>query len=170
MVSTEHERAVEKVLESGRLLSTAAVMFHTAVAERSGLTATESKALEVIQRLGPITPGDLAAESGLAPASVTGLLDRLTRKGVARRTPHPSDGRRFLVEIEPDLVRRNEKLFAGFVTGLRALCEGYDAAELAVVDRFMTEAAALQQKATAELAGDATATPGRGVDERRHRR
>ncbi|GAA4870971.1 hypothetical protein GCM10023403_41570 [Pseudonocardia benzenivorans] len=41
---------------------------------------------------------------------------------------------------------------------------------IAVVDRFMTEAAALQQKATAALAGDATATPGRGVDERRHRR
>lgn len=168
-MSSEHERAVEKVLEAGRLLSTAAVMFHTAVAEQSGLTATESKALEVIQRLGPITPGELAAESGLAPASVTGLLDRLTRKGVARRTPHPSDGRRFLVEIEPDLVARNTVLFTRFVTGLRELCAHYDAAELAVVDRFMTEAAALQQEATAELAGDAAVTTG-GTDDRRNGR
>ncbi|RTL65980.1 MAG: MarR family transcriptional regulator [Pseudonocardiaceae bacterium] len=120
------------------------------------------------ERLGPITPGELAAESGLAPASVTGLLDRLTRKGVARRTPHPSDGRRFLVEIEPDLLARNTVLFTRFVTGLRELCAHYDTAELAVVDRFMTEAAALQQEATAELAGDAATTG--GADDRRNGR
>jgi DNA-binding MarR family transcriptional regulator len=159
-VSSEHERAVDEVLAAGRLLSTAAVMFHTAIAEHSGLTATESKALEVIQRLGPITPGELAAESGLAPASVTGLLDRLTRKGVARRTPHPRDGRRFLVEIEPDLVRRNEILFARFVAGLRELCARHTTAELAVVSRFMTAAAAVQQEATVELVGDSP-LPGR---------
>src|ERR1051325_1860530 len=99
-MSSEHDRAVEQVLWAGRKLSTAAVMFHTALAERVGLSVTETKALEVIERHGPITPGDLSRESGLAPASVTPLLDRLPRKGAARRVPHPSDGRRFLVEID----------------------------------------------------------------------
>ncbi|MFC5211230.1 hypothetical protein ACFPM0_32395 [Pseudonocardia sulfidoxydans] len=57
------------------------------------------------------------------------------------------------------MVRRNTVLLTRFVTDLRELCAYYDTAELAVVDRFMTEAAALQQEATAELAGDPVASP-----------
>ena len=150
-MSSEHDRAVDKVLWAGRLLSTAAVLYHSALAERSGLSVTESKALEVIERLGPITPGDLGRESGLAPASITGLLDRLTRKGVARRVPHPSDGRRFLVEIDPGFVRASEQLLDRFVGSMRELCAGYSADELEVVSRFLGEAARRQLEAMALL-------------------
>ena len=151
-MSSEHDRAVDDVLLAGRLLSTAAVMFHTALAERAGLSATEAKALEVVERLGPLTPGDLSRESGLAPASVTALLDRLTRKGVARRVPHPSDGRRFLVEIDPGYLRASERQFDRFVASMRELCAGYPARDLELVAGFLTEAARRQQEATAALA------------------
>jgi DNA-binding MarR family transcriptional regulator len=150
-MSSQHDEAVERVLRAGRLLSTAAVMFHTALAERVGLSATENKALEVIERLGPLTPGDLARESGLAPASVTGLLDRLTRKGVARRVPHPSDGRRSLVEIDPAHVRAGEQLFERFVGSIRELCADYSERDLDVIARFLTESARRQQEATTAL-------------------
>jgi DNA-binding MarR family transcriptional regulator len=150
-MSSEHDGAVDRVLWAGRLLSTAAVLYHSALAERSGLSATESKALEVIERLGPITPGDLSRESGLAPASVTGLLDRLTRKGVARRVPHPADGRRFLVEIDPAHVEANLAMFDRFVTSIRDLCAGYSAAELDLIEGFLTEAARRQQEAATDL-------------------
>ena len=58
-----------------------------ALAELSGLSPTEWKALDLIQRLGPMTAGVLARESGLAPASVTGLISRLERKGFAGGCP-----------------------------------------------------------------------------------
>jgi DNA-binding MarR family transcriptional regulator len=150
-MSSEHDQAVDRVLWAGRLLSTAAVMYHSALAERSGLSVTESKALEVIERLGPLTPGDLSRESGLAPASITGLLDRLTRKGVARRVPHPHDGRRFLVEIDPGHVEANLAMFERFVGSVRELCAGYSAAELDLIEGFLTEAARRQQDAATEL-------------------
>jgi DNA-binding MarR family transcriptional regulator len=150
-MSSEHDRAVDRVLWAGRLLSTAAVLYHSALAERSGLSVTESKALEVIERLGPITPGELSRESGLAPASVTGLLDRLTRKGVARRVPHPSDGRRALVEVDPAYLAANDGLFDRFVASIRELCAGYSADELALIEGFLTEAARRQQEAAADL-------------------
>ncbi len=154
-MSSEHDQAVERVLWAGRLLSTAAVMYHSALAERSGLSVTESKALEVIERLGPLTPGDLSRESGLAPASITGLLDRLTRKGVARRVPHPNDGRRFLVEIEPGHVEAGLQMFEQFVDSIRDLCAGYSAAELDLVQGFIAEAAKRQQNAVAGLSAPA---------------
>jgi DNA-binding MarR family transcriptional regulator len=143
--------AVPAIPAPGRLLSTAAVMDHSALAERSGLSATESKALNFIARLGPLTPGDLSRESGPAPASITGLLDRLTSKGVARRVAHPSDGRRFLIEIDPDHEAATSRLFDRFVASIRDLCADYTPDELELISGFLTEAAKRQQEAVAEL-------------------
>jgi len=150
-MSNGFEEAVQELLAAGRLLSTATVMFHTAVADSAGLSVTESKAMEVIQRLGPLTAGTLARETGLAPASVTALIDRLTSKGVARRLPHPSDQRRVLIAIDPDYERRNTALFDDLVAGIRELCSGYDADQIRLIARFLVAAARNQQQATAGL-------------------
>jgi DNA-binding MarR family transcriptional regulator len=153
-VSRARQELVEQMLLAGRELSTAAVMFHTAVGEASGLSVTETKALEVITRDGPVTPADLARMSGLAPASVTALLDRLERKKVARRVPHPTDGRRFLVEIDPEHMARQQVVFTDFVRRLEDLSEEFDDAELATVVRFMRAAAERQLEATRRLTAD----------------
>jgi DNA-binding MarR family transcriptional regulator len=152
-VSRGRPELVQDMLLAGRELSTAAVMFHTAVGEAAGLSVTETKALEVITRSGPVTPADLARLSGLAPASVTALLDRLERKGVARRTPHPTDGRRFLVEIDPGHMARSQIVFTDLVLQLKELAEEFDDDELAAVVRFLHGAAARQLDATRKLTG-----------------
>ncbi|WP_329306440.1 MarR family transcriptional regulator [Streptomyces sp. NBC_01260] len=50
-------------------------------------------------RGGKAAPSDLAADLDLAPASVTGRLDALERRGFARRTPSTTDRRRVDVEL-----------------------------------------------------------------------
>src|SRR5260370_37393454 len=60
-------------------------MLHTAIAERSGLTATDTKTIDTLIRLGRVTAGEVAGYTGLATASVTSLIDRLERKGLVRR-------------------------------------------------------------------------------------
>jgi DNA-binding MarR family transcriptional regulator len=141
------------MLLAGRELSTAIVMFHTAVGEASGLSLTESKALEVITRDGPVTPADIARLTGLTPASVTALLDRLERKKVARRRPHPTDGRRYLVEIDPAHMQRSREIFTDLVLSLEELSGEFTDDELAAVTRFLHGAADLQLRATHRLAG-----------------
>jgi len=103
---------------AGRAQSAATVMFHTAVAARQGLSATEEKALDLLERHGPLTAGELARHSGLAPASVTGLINRLERKGFARRVRNPNDRRSVLVEIDRDRVFRPFVSDNGRGTGL----------------------------------------------------
>lgn len=51
----------------------------------------------------PVTPTDIARRSPtkVKTATVTGLLDTCERKGLVRRTPHPSDKRRVLVHLTP---------------------------------------------------------------------
>ncbi|SFT43799.1 DNA-binding transcriptional regulator, MarR family [Geodermatophilus amargosae] len=158
-MSRAHEDLVAQTLAAGRELSTAVVMFHTAVGGLAELSVTETKALEVIHRAGPLTPADLAVHTGLAPASVTALLDRLERKQVARRVPHPTDGRRSLVEIDPGHLARQQEVFSDLVHRLEELGADFDEAELATVVRYLRAATAAQVEATRRLTGDRAGEP-----------
>ncbi|MFJ9611592.1 MarR family winged helix-turn-helix transcriptional regulator [Kitasatospora sp. NPDC101176] len=145
---------------AGRELSTAAVMFHTALAQLHGLSATEEKAIDLLQRLGPLTARQLGEQSGLAPASVTGLVDRLQRKGFARRVPNPSDGRSVLIEAAEGPTEALAPHFADWTVALDGLCARYDDTELAAIVDFLGSAAALQREATTRMTA---ASPGRAA-------
>jgi DNA-binding MarR family transcriptional regulator len=144
---------------AGRELSAAAVMFHTALAAQQGLGATEEKALDLLDRFGPLTGRQLAERSGLAPASVTALTDRLEAKGFARRIRNPRDGRSVLIEATPDRLAEFGPLFADWVRELEALSEKYTDAELAVITDFLTESARRQKDATARLTSPGAGAP-----------
>lgn len=150
--SRKHQQATQQVLEAGRGLGAAAVFFHTVVAERQGLNATEEKILDLLQRHGPRTPGQLARDSGLAPPSVTGLVDRLSRKGFVRRVPDPEDRRRVRVELIHERIEAMAPLFTGLIEGLVRVCRGYSADDLTTIARWLEEAADCQRDAAATLA------------------
>jgi DNA-binding MarR family transcriptional regulator len=146
---------LEQLAMAGRASSVATVMFHTAVAARQGLSASEEKALDLLERSGPLTAGELARQSGLAPASVTGLINRLEQKGFARRIQNPSDRRSILVEVDVErMYARVAPLFANWVRSLEELYAGYSDEQLEVILHFLTEAARRQQEATTRLTGD----------------
>jgi DNA-binding transcriptional ArsR family regulator len=137
---------------AGRDLSDAAVMFHTVVAEQLGLGASDWKTLGLLERQGPLTAGELSAQSGLAPASVTGILDRLEAGGWVRRRRDPADGRRVVVALDQAvLMSRQGDFFGGLMRRLADLYARYDDRELELLLGFMTEIARRQKEATAEL-------------------
>jgi DNA-binding MarR family transcriptional regulator len=155
--TTKRTRAdvVQELLAAGRELSTAAIMFHSIVAQRQGLSATEEKALDLLDRHGPMPAGELSRRSGLAPPSVTGLLNRLEAKGFARRVPDPGDGRRILVELAPDAGAAFAPLFGEFVRDMENLFKRYSVDQLETILGFLKEAAQRQQEAARRL----TSTP-----------
>ena len=55
------------------------------VGEHVDLGAVEMDFLDLISRKAPTTPGELATTTGLSPATVTGILDRLEEGGWIRR-------------------------------------------------------------------------------------
>jgi DNA-binding MarR family transcriptional regulator len=156
MASPRGRRAelLRELEAAGRAQSAATVMFHSVLAAKRGLSATEEKALDLLDRFGPLTAGELARRAGLAPASVTGLVDRLERKGFARRVPHPRDGRSVLVEVDHDQVMASlGPLFADWFRSLDELWAGYSDEQLELILDFLNEAARRQQQATANLTG-----------------
>lgn len=153
-IRSRTRRAVtDELLYAGRALSSAAVMFHTVVAAKQGLAPTEEKSLDLLQRFGPLTAGELAEKSGLAPPSVTGLIDRLERKGFVNRVADPADGRRVRVQLVEEKLMAFAPLFADFVRELEELCGTFSVEELEAILRWVKEAAARQQACAGRLTG-----------------
>jgi DNA-binding MarR family transcriptional regulator len=63
-----------------------------------GVSMARTKVLSQLQR-GPARPSVLAAEFGLAPRTITELVDTLQRDGLVTRQPDPTDRRALLVAL-----------------------------------------------------------------------
>ncbi|WP_031167308.1 MarR family winged helix-turn-helix transcriptional regulator [Streptosporangium roseum] len=145
------ERLLAALAEAGREHSDTAVMFHTAVSARMGLGMTEAKTLDLLRRLGPLAAGEIAEHSGLTPASVSGLIDRLERKGFVRRIRDTEDRRRVIVELRQDGVAGFGALFEDVVQGLEGLYAAYTDEQLELILDFLRRSAEVQRAATAGL-------------------
>ncbi|MBS1880450.1 MAG: MarR family transcriptional regulator [Actinobacteria bacterium] len=64
-----------------------------------GINGTDGRCLDIVDRRGLLSAGQLATEAGLTTGAVTAVLDRLEEKGYVRRVPDPDDRRRILVEV-----------------------------------------------------------------------
>ncbi|HEX3604285.1 MAG TPA: MarR family transcriptional regulator [Candidatus Dormibacteraeota bacterium] len=67
-----------------------------------GLTATQLSALATIESRGPLRLGDLGIHEGIAPPTVSRLVDHLEGAGLVRRQTDARDGRSFLVGLTPE--------------------------------------------------------------------
>lgn len=117
--------------------SEAVVLFHASVAQSMGLDPTAYKTLFVLSRLGPLSAGEIAKETGLATASVTDLIDRLVAKNYVSRGPHPTDRRRIVVALNEASVSDARRGFGRPNPSLAELCARYDAGQLDLIADFL---------------------------------
>jgi DNA-binding MarR family transcriptional regulator len=134
---TWRDALLEDLARVGREHSDATVLFHGTIAERLGLHPTDYKVLGILERTGAMSAGEIARASGLAPASVTDLIDRLVRKGFVRRVRDQADGRKVLVEPDPERTAAARQLFASARRSLSRLWSRYDDDELAIIADFL---------------------------------
>jgi DNA-binding MarR family transcriptional regulator len=137
MPTPARKRILEELARVGREHSDATVLFHATIASRLGLHPTDYKALGILERLGPMSAGEIARHSGLATASVTNLVDRLEEKGFVRRVRDEADRRRVLVESIRDRTAGSRALFASTIESLARLFERYSDRDLTVVSDFL---------------------------------
>ena len=143
---------VERLAQVGRENSDATVFFHSTIAELLDLNPTDEKAMSVLERLGPLSAGEIAQHTGLATASVTSLIDRLERKGFVRRVHDQTDRRRVIVEPTPERVTEARRLFASARQSLARLYEHYSDRELATIADFLSRNAERLRAETQKLA------------------
>ncbi len=67
----------------------------------SSLTLSQMSALATLERTGPLTPRELAAQERVQPPSMTRITTALEVAGLVTRTDHPTDGRQVLLAASP---------------------------------------------------------------------
>lgn len=130
------------------LLSTARQSAAARVAREArdtGLTESAAGVLFHLARHGRSTAGELASALRAGPAGMSGLLDRLVRRGLVTRHKNPDDGRSVIVELTADgqaLLPQMRAVLADLNSELTA---GFTAEEIAVVARWLRHVAALDR-------------------------
>lgn len=67
----------------------------------STLTLTQLATLSTLDRHGPLSPGELAAQERVQPPSMTRVIAGLEERGLVVRGPHLTDRRQVLVSVSP---------------------------------------------------------------------
>ena len=159
MTSPPIDRAATEAALDLALRETSAqtVLFSQAVADRVGMNPTDLETLDILARHGSMTAGRLAELTGLTTGAITGLVDRLERRGYACREPNPRDRRSVIIR---PLIENAERDFApsyaGMSQAMAGLLSRYSDEELAVIADFMTRAAAITAEQIARLRSEAT--------------
>ncbi|MTD53142.1 MarR family winged helix-turn-helix transcriptional regulator [Amycolatopsis pithecellobii] len=95
--------------------------------------------LDLINRHGPLSPTELARRAGVHPATLTGILDRMQKRGWIVRERDPGSPDRRAVTLRGVRERNAElfQVFSGMNTRMDELCEHYSEAELEVIADFL---------------------------------
>src|SRR5919197_1186959 len=151
-------RLTNAIKESLRELSIQLSLLNHQVGTHVDLRDVDLDCLDLINRYGPLSPSALARRTGLHPATMTGILDRLERSGWVARERDPGDRRAVLIKAQRDRNAELFGLYAGMNTSMDQLCAGYSEAELELVAEFLRRTTSAGHDATEQLAGEC---PGR---------
>jgi DNA-binding MarR family transcriptional regulator len=140
----------QDVLDLLREMTGQSLLLSEAIAREAGLRPADLEVLGIIEQHGPMTAGRLGAATGLSPAAVTGLIDRLERAGVAERRADAADRRRVLVRVSPGAARVAE-LYHDLEIAARELVARRSQAELRAIAAFLRDMHALAVEHVARL-------------------
>ena len=110
-------------------------IFTAKIAQAAGLNPRDVDVLDVVVHDGGLNPKQLAARTGIHPATLTGLLTRLFDEGWVTRTRDPIDGRSVLIQLEPTRVAQLELLYAPTNELLRQTLDRLTAAHASTILR-----------------------------------
>ena len=122
------------------------------IAERMGVNRTDHRVLEILNRRGPMTAGDLARAAHLTTGAVTAVVDRLEGVGYVHRVRDTNDRRRVLIEQTLESTRTAMRYYQPFMSATFDSMTKYSAEELEVVHDFMLGAAQLSEEYAERLA------------------
>src|SRR5690242_5045143 len=85
------------------------------LASEFGVNLAEGDVLFTLRRAGEpyrLSPTQLAAHQLVATGTMTGRLDRLEKRGLVRRIPHPTDRRALEVELTAEGLRMVDEVIS----------------------------------------------------------
>jgi DNA-binding MarR family transcriptional regulator len=141
--SAEHpELDVVTMARAARLMEVARAMEARigAMAAGAGIDLAEGDILFTLRRAGApfrLPPSAISASLLVSSGTLTNRLDRLERKGLIQRVPHPTDRRSTEVELTPETVKLIDTAIFHHVDNERDMLSSLTEREQAQLDRLL---------------------------------
>jgi DNA-binding MarR family transcriptional regulator len=146
MIMVEDRRAlIEAVGAAMRGYQRATDALDDAIAERFGINRTDLRHLDLLYE-GPLSAGQLSERSGLSPAAMTTLIDRLERKGYVRRVRDANDRRRVFVELTDQAKKAAWEMYGPVAKEGQQLLAEYTDEQLEMMRDFLCADRALSER------------------------
>lgn len=92
----------DRILDSLRRIIRAVDLYSRYLALRYSLTGPQLVCVRHVLRNGPTAPGTLARRVSLSPATITGIIDRLEKRGLITRERSREDKRKVEIALTPE--------------------------------------------------------------------
>jgi MarR family transcriptional regulator, organic hydroperoxide resistance regulator len=129
----------ETVIRCLRQFIAGSILYNQQIADRVGLHLTDVQCINILELMGPSTPGELARFTGLTTGGVTMMLDRLEKAGYLKREPNPRDRRSILVRLNPAKVKKMQAFYIDINQRMATLLDETPERELRAVVKLLSK-------------------------------
>jgi DNA-binding MarR family transcriptional regulator len=133
----------ERLMSALRLVSTAEQRHAKAIARRLSMNASDLDALSFIVDRGSPTTGEVGRQLDLTSGAVTGVIDRLIKRGFVERVGDPRDRRKVAVRAVAAMIAPVSELFKPIESGMAELLVRYSEQQIVSTAQFLEQAAEL---------------------------
>lgn len=125
-----------------------------------GINRTDGRCLDIVDRFGRISAGQLAIESGLTTGAVTAVIDRLEAAGYLRRIRDRVDRRKVWVETTEAMREIAHRVFGYYMSSGMGIVEQFTPGERDAIMRFLNIGTFLNTELAAALRAHASPVAG----------
>jgi DNA-binding MarR family transcriptional regulator len=145
------DELIARLASLGEVDATQTALFQQAAAATYGLGITEMKALSILLRAGPQSAGQLAVGLHLTSGAVTGVVDRLIRRGFAHRTSDERDRRKVVIEADLATLTSQQNAYSSIGEAFAELHAGYTTEQLEFLARHLEASNEITKRETEKL-------------------
>ena len=142
-----------KLWDLGRRMSTQTVFLHEAIARTAGLSATDTKCMDLILRAaeGGVTAGYLSGKSGLTTGAITHILDRLERGGFVERVRDTRDRRKVFVKVREERLKDLAPKYEAIGKAYLEMLGQYDDEQLELICEYLEKTAEVSEREAGKI-------------------
>ena len=151
MASSHKRKELEHAVgfDAGRELGARSILFHQAIANIAGVSVTDLKCLDYIDRTGDVTAGDLARLTGLTTGAITAAIDRLEKAGLSRRERSQTDRRKVFIRLcESPAMARIAPFYEALAQESARMISRYTTAQLETIKDFCERCTEIMRRQT----------------------
>lgn len=152
MEETKNQETVQSLRALNRQYSDASLLMHEAIARKAGLSGTDHKYLGLLIQQGAMTAGEFSKLTGLTTGAITGLVDRLEKRKLAKRKFDKDDRRKvIIIPDKANTMKLLKPIFSELDQKTTALVASFSNNELQVLQRYFRSALQIMEETTQEL-------------------